>query len=1120
MIKKHTTLALLTTVLSATVFADTTIITPTVGSFTTAIDGNITITNTGRVTFAGDAITMDASETTVTINPTNQTGACGAFGGCAIVATAGIGVNVTQPLNSVMVGAASTISATSEAVAISSGPATLNTAGNLYGASGGGAFSAVSVTGTGGTNTVITNNLGGIIQSFGTAPTLSVTSAGAALSNVGTIQTNVANQQAILFDADFVDITNDGTIYSKTGAGLQLGTLVGSGPFTGNITNSVTGLINAEQGLYPNAAYWQLGAFSGTFTNAGTINNEGNGILAVSVLIDNGFGTFNNTTTGKILSKNTSIPLVIVPNTVPGGTFNNAGLIQGAGQAAVSIAEQFDLFTNSGTIEITDSVAGFATIVANNLNLINGFINTGKILYPAPFAGKSAIDFGSGANNTVTIFQKDGLIQGDVITASNGGIVLTMTGGTIDGDVSVSPTATGPSTLNFDGGIVTGTLSVGFTQADIVNITGTQLGDIDGNVGPAPGNTYNVSGGSFTGLQGGTSKLDQMFVTGDFVFPGPNPIQDLLNISINKVGIHAYFEGDILDLQNQFLVNAGTAIIDGLLTDGGAGLVLVQPMGVFEVGTTGDVTIQNATNNGVVALDQQPQLVAGVANNFNMTVVNTYTQTSESELVTQIGGPLNYGTMKAATALLPADSFITATLEPIAFIPEGSIYPIVNTTNAMATIPFVINPSSVILSFEAQLSHANKELDLIAHRNLYEIVALTPNTKAVAATLDGLAVDGGPTDPDLLNLLIQLDVMQSSQELTDALAQLTPPMDFGMVEGARIGMNRTFYAIQRRLENVHGVHEVWNAGYEVVRDDEWNGMNYGDILYVDDCFYDDCGVRFGTWAMGYGELLEKKKQNEFNGYKGNAVGFALGMDWTALQNTLFGVCGSYTKVNIESQNSTSNVQDIASYQGTFYAFFEPMDALYTDFLLGMAFSKFQNRRNILFSNIGNSAFSDFNGIQMGSQFDIGYVFLRSNFFTAPVGRMKYTQLRLQNYTETGAGGLNLSVINPVVKEWLVGGGLRFAYQQKYAAAIYVPEAEVMYLYAIDNQGQQVISNFLGGGTAFYTNSNAPGKDIVLVDLGINAHTNDGYVFTGKFEWEWRNHFMAYSGFLQLYHQWG
>lgn len=1091
--RQLSTLALLSVCYISSGYADITIDTLTAAPLDTTTVENITITNTGRVTTAAaDAITMDTSNQTVTIAPGNTTGGCGAFTGCALVTTgSGNAITITEPQNAVLIGASTTISAIDSGITISAGSDSIYNEGKIYGGTAGGAGNAISVTATGGASTVITNVLGSHIEAIGTGSGISVASDGLTLSNAGTIKTTLAGANGVVFFNDFAGITNTGTIT----AALSTALLLDGATYTGTITNTGTIVSGSGFGMFATSAV------TGTTNNSGTIRGTGAPIAAVSFV--DGFGIFNNT--GLIESTGgAGSALSLSPAASMQGTFNNSGTIQNDDPASdtVILGGKFDGFNNSGTIQSTSIGAG-SGVFASGATIVNGFVNTGDILYP----GATAIKFDGGVT-AIKLFQNAGTIEGAVILASAGGDVLEMNSGTIDGDVST--TSGSPSTLTLNSGEITGTLNVGVNASDIVNLTGTTLAAIDGNTGAA-GNTYNISGGSFTSLSGGSALLDTMNVTSNFTFDGPGTITDLNRIEITK-GANAVFNGDITTLKTEFLVTNGSGTINGILSDSGAATVrTVAGTGVFQVGTDGAVTINDGDNFGQFTLLQKPQAAAGIANNFNISFTNDYTQNPGSNLAVQIGGPLNYGTITAAgTAVLDPTSTVSAFLTPIAFIPDQSVYPIINTFVPMGTVPTVLAPSSITLSFTGLLTPGGSEFDLIANRSSYTVGALTPNAIAVGNILDALAVGAGPANSDLLFLLVQLDQIQTATEMTAALEQLIPPMDYGMIEGAHVIMDNSFNTIQRRLEDLRGVREVWSAGYEMVR--EWDGINYGDCVGDDE-------VLVGTWIKGFGDIFEQKKHLGFDGYKGNAVGFALGFDWSALDDDILGICASYSKVHVDTKNPQSNVQNIESYMGTFYAFFEPMDALYVDVLLGVASSRFTNRRNISIGALGNSAFSKFFGLQSGTQVEAGYVFLKYDFFVAPVGRMKYTHLRLNNYTETGAGGLSLTVDNRAFNEFLLGGGLRFAYKRDFVQASYVPNAQVYYLYAVENQAQTTAANFLGGGTAFHTNGIKPGKDIVLIDVGINAHTNDGYVFRGKFEWEWRNHFMAYSGFLELYHRW-
>lgn len=294
-----------------------------------------------------------------------------------------------------------------------------------------------------------------------------------------------------------------------------------------------------------------------------------------------------------------------------------------------------------------------------------------------------------------------------------------------------------------------------------------------------------------------------------------------------------------------------------------------------------------------------------------------------------------------------------------------------------------------------------------------------------------------------------------------------------------------------------------------------SGYNYGDINDI----YGGRGY-IGAWAKIYGNQLDQRKRHQIDGYLATATGLALGGDWRITETAAFGVGLSYTKENSTDKTPAENKVGIKSFQSTFYGWYEPYDSVYVDSMVGVASHKYNTTRFINIGTLSKIATAQFYGIHYGFQTDVGYVFLTSDeFYVAPFARAKITYLDIDKYTENGAGGLDLSVANDDLDETILGIGLRLAMKRDYVQAIYVPELSALLAYDFSGSTQEMMSNFLGGGNPFYTNSIRPAQLIQLYGLSVNAHTSDGYTATVKFNFEYRNHFFGYNGYFQLHYTW-
>jgi outer membrane autotransporter protein len=328
-------------------------------------------------------------------------------------------------------------------------------------------------------------------------------------------------------------------------------------------------------------------------------------------------------------------------------------------------------------------------------------------------------------------------------------------------------------------------------------------------------------------------------------------------------------------------------------------------------------------------------------------------------------------------------------------------------------------------------------------------------------------------------------------------------------------MDNAFDSVQLRLEDLRGLGPISDdANIKLKRDEDlYNGVNLGDI----NDFYGYRGYA-GTWVKIFGSVVDQHRRFNVDGFQADSTGIAIGGDWRVHEASAFGAALSYNKVNEKDTTPQQNRIDTYSYQGTFYGWFEPYPSIYVDSMVGVASHKYQMKRNIQIGNLYTASKASFQGIHYGIQTDIGYAFLNSeDYYVAPLMRLKYTYLDVDDYVENGAGGLSLATKNHSVDEFIAGLGFRFALRKDYVQAIYVPEFSAMIAYDFSGQPMQMASTFLGGGNPFYIDSVNPAQLIYLFGLGVNAHTSDHYTFSIKFNFENRDHLFGYNGYMQLHY---
>lgn len=1049
----------------------------------TSVVDNIIITKDGQINVAGaDAVQMDAAQKSLTIHANN-------IHPEAIIATTSTAVNIiagaTQ--STISIGSDSEIFGALNGIIVNASKAQIQNAGIIEGNNDRGIF--IDTTGT----DLQLSNSGTIL---GTNYGIYVQGTGSSITNSGLITSD--NVIGIYYAADFkaLNNTSTGQITGTNNANFGLAIVT---PLTGEIFNS--GLITSSGPLFSTGIYI-VSNYNGSITNSSTGTISATGANGQAIAISASFDEILNS--GIIEGTNTNYGIRSFATVA--GTITNSGIIRATGGGAFSAIELnggFTAITNTGQI----TAAGTApAIEVTTGSFTDGITNSGTI---SSAAGVAAIKLSTAGDILLT--QNAGTINGDVLLAglvTAGFTSLQMNGGTINGNVFSS--TTNNSTLNLAGGTINGDVNLGSVAGNILNLSGTRVvGNING--GTATQDTFNLSGGSFIVLDG-NGGLDIVNVTGSFTLPVGSKIQEVEDLNTVNNGTVFTVRGE-LDIDDDINVAANTSVSF-------ASTAVVDADGTLDIANTGGVSV--FSNNVVVGdVDNDGRVNVGPFGILTVDMGN-YVQSATGSYAVGIQGPLDNGLIDvtAGSATLAMGSTINPYIVAGTFIPDSTQYDILQTTLGVTDNSTLVQPSNPLIFFVK--TDDGLTITLTANLNPIQTATISDIAQAVATALDPLFF-GGTTNPELLQLFGQLQALTSVAEINSALEQLAPPFNYAMIAISHIPIDNAFDSVQTRLEWLKGINPL--SQEELYKEDRhmlYNGVSYGDWTTV----YQNRGA-YGAWAKIYGTYYDQMKRYDdmrklnVDGWTAESTGYAFGIDWAPSDCFVFGVAGSYTQTSSKDETAQQNTIDLDTYLATFYSWYQITDRFYMDAMAAIGSHEYDMMRNISIGTLMLNAQGQPYAFQYGGQVDVGYVFLLdSEFLVAPVARARYTHLDIGTYTEIGAGGLNLQVENDPVDEQILGVGLRMAMQRDYVEALYVLEGSAMILYDFAGESQQTQAIFMGGSQPFYTSSINPRKFIQLYGVSLSAYTSDNYAFTLKLNFEHREQFFAYNGYMQLNYSWG
>ncbi len=127
----------------------------------------------------------------------------------------------------------------------------------------------------------------------------------------------------------------------------------------------------------------------------------------------------------------------------------------------------------------------------------------------------------------------------------------------------------------------------------------------------------------------------------------------------------------------------------------------------------------------------------------------------------------------------------------------------------------------------------------------------------------------------------------------------------------------------------------------------------------------------------------------------------------------------------------------------------------------------------------------------------------------------WTHFSPDGYTETGAGGANLTVDMDSMNIAELGVGLDASWNLKQSnGAMMEPKIGVGYRYDFVGDNIQATSSFAGGGGTFASQGPDPAQGTFDVGVALNYHTTDNWQFTLNYDFEMKQDFDAHSGFVR------
>jgi outer membrane autotransporter protein len=244
----------------------------------------------------------------------------------------------------------------------------------------------------------------------------------------------------------------------------------------------------------------------------------------------------------------------------------------------------------------------------------------------------------------------------------------------------------------------------------------------------------------------------------------------------------------------------------------------------------------------------------------------------------------------------------------------------------------------------------------------------------------------------------------------------------------------------------------------------------------------------GVWFRPFASMTDQDAENGIAGYESRTHGIGGGFDAEVSDTTVVGIMGTYSSSDVDGEGVGNANLDINSTQVGVYGGYTG-SKFTLDGLLSYGWNSNDSSRVITFGGLNRTAAADYNSNQIFASVSAGMPLAYGSATVTPRSSISYLNLSTDTYTETGAGGLNLTVNQDDVTDIVGTIGAGISTTMKKSEGDLVLSGGVDLGYDLDGDAARATSTFTGGGAAFTTEGQDPAQFSTKFDLGVGWNTD-------------------------------
>ncbi|MHC4219005.1 MAG: autotransporter outer membrane beta-barrel domain-containing protein, partial [Planctomycetota bacterium] len=393
-------------------------------------------------------------------------------------------------------------------------------------------------------------------------------------------------------------------------------------------------------------------------------------------------------------------------------------------------------------------------------------------------------------------------------------------------------------------------------------------------------------------------------------------------------------------------------------------------------------------------------------------------------------------------------------------------------------------------------------LELFRAADAYSAAAIGGVNNSIAGSLDStIAVaDADPTGA-AADLLGRLDAQPGTDAYNAAVAQLSPE-PYNIMTAADLANTQTFVTQQvTYLAAKRAGLETFGFGLPIPQSRAAAPLPGSLVLASDDPLLlaaamaqaeadnpapatepKDREYRWGRYIKVQGAFVEQETTTTRTGFDADAFGIQLGIDYDFSPDLTVGLAAGYLFTGADFKSGLGGIDENALRFGPYLSYTK--GNWFVDGSLTFAWHFYDGERRI--PALSLTAGSNYNGYDLTGYTGTGYRWeIDKNLYLTPMASVLYSHFEFAGFTETGAGGANLTLPQRSADSLRTRLGGALSYRVKGWGWEPIPYVYTGWEHEFLNDDDNIAARFATGGSPFLINTGSRDTDAWFFGIGAN-----------------------------------